>query len=150
MVGETSYNQTMNIIAYPHIQTHRFYTRAETKVDVLDLKNVPVKVGYIMGSGDGVPDAIRQIGDTVTMLEEKDLASGDLSRFDTIVVGIRASETRPDMMANKVRLLEYGMNGGTLIVQCQRGNFAQSGLIPAPVEPDAEQGAAACNRTRVV
>jgi hypothetical protein len=28
------------------------------------------------------------------MLEEKDLATGDLSRFDTIVVGIRASQVR--------------------------------------------------------
>jgi hypothetical protein len=66
-------------------------------VNILDLKNVPAKVGYIMGSGDDVPEAIRQIGDEVTMLDEKDLAAGDLSSFDSIVVGIRASETRPDL-----------------------------------------------------
>ncbi|HEX3101674.1 MAG TPA: NEW3 domain-containing protein, partial [Pyrinomonadaceae bacterium] len=52
MVGEGLFNQTMTTIAYPHIQTHRYYTRTETVVNVLDLKVAPVKVGYIMGSGD--------------------------------------------------------------------------------------------------
>jgi hypothetical protein len=132
MVGEALASATMHTIAYPHIQTHRFYTRAETMVNVLDLKTAPVDVGYIMGSGDEVPDAIRQMGLSVAMLEEKDLASGDLSRFDTIVVGIRASETRPDFVANSGRLLEYVKNGGNLIVQYQRPSFAQQKLLPYP------------------
>jgi len=132
MIGESLADETMNTIAYPHIQTHRFYTRAETDVTVLNLKVAPVKVGYIMGSGDEVPSAIRQMGLDVTMLEEKDLASGDLSRFDSIVVGIRASETRPDFASNNQRLLDYVKNGGNLIVQYQRPSFAQQNLLPFP------------------
>ena len=132
VVGEVLASGTMHTIAYPHIQTHRFYTRAETAVNVLDLKTVPVNVGYIMGSGDEVADAIRQMGLAVQMLEEKDLALSELSRFDSIVVGIRASETRPDLLANSGRLLEYVKNGGNLIVQYQRQSFGQQKLLPYP------------------
>ncbi len=150
MVGESSASSTMNTVAYPHIQTHRYYTRAETLVSVLDLKVAPVRVGYIMGSGDEVPEAIRQMGLIVTLLDEKDLASGDLSKFDTIVIGIRASETRPDFVANNQRLLDWVKNGGTLIMQYQRGNFAQRGLTPFPVDTTDKQGTAAGSIARVV
>jgi hypothetical protein len=119
-------------------------------VRVLDLKTVPLNVGYIMGSGDDVPDAIKRMGFTVTMLEEKDLVSGDLSRFDTIVVGIRASETRPDVVANNQRLLDYVKNGGNLIMQYQRANFATSGLPPYPVDTQDKQGTTAGSVARVV
>jgi LmbE family N-acetylglucosaminyl deacetylase len=126
--------QEMHVIAYPHIQTHRFYTRAETKMTVLDLKTAPVKVGYIMGSGEEVPEAIKQMGFDLTMLDEKDLSGGDLSRFGTIVVGIRASETRPDLVAHNGRLLDYVKQGGTLIVQYQRPDYAQQKLAPFPTQ----------------
>ncbi len=57
-----------------------------------------------MGSGDEVPDALRRMGVDVTMIDREMLATGDLSRFDTIVVGVRASEARPDFVANQARL----------------------------------------------
>jgi LmbE family N-acetylglucosaminyl deacetylase len=148
MVGESLATQTMTTIAYPHIQTHRFYSRAETTVNVLDLKAAAVNVGYIMGSGDAVPEAIRQMGLDVTMLEEKDLVSGDLSKYDTIVFGIRTSETRPDLRANNARLLEYVNNGGNLIVQYQRGNW--TGLAPYPANTTDTQKTAAGGIARVV
>ena len=150
MVGESLASSTMNTVAYPHIQTHRYYTRAETLVNVLDLKISPVRVGYIMGSGDEVPEAIRQMGLSVTMLDEKDLTSGDLSKFDTIVVGIRATETRPDFIANNQRLLDWVKSGGSLIMQYQRGNFAQRGVTPFPVDTTDKQGTAAGSIARVV
>jgi hypothetical protein len=124
----------MHTIAYPHIQTHRFYTTAEVKVVVLDLKISPVKVGYVSGSGDEMPEAIRQMGYDLTMLDEKDLAGGDLSRFGTIVVGIRASETRPDFVAHNQRLMDYVKNGGVLLVQYQRPEYAQKKVMPFPTQ----------------
>jgi len=150
MVGESLATQTMTTIAYPHIQTHRYYTRTETVVNVLDLKVAPVKVGYIMGSGDEVTDAMRQMGLAVTLLDEKDVASGDLAKYDTIVVGIRASETRPDYVANNQRLFDYVKNGGNMIVQYQRGQFAQAGLAPFPVSMADTQRTAAGSIARVV
>jgi hypothetical protein len=58
------------------------------------------------------------------------LTSGDLSRFDTIVVGIRASEARPDFVANHKRLLQWVEQGGALIVQYQAPDYADRQLPP--------------------
>jgi hypothetical protein len=87
-----------------------------------------------MGTGDRVPEAIKHLGLNVTMLEEKDLSTGDLSKFDTIVVGIRASQVRPDFIANNSRLLDFVKNGGTMIVQYQQQEYIREKLMPFPAE----------------
>ncbi len=147
--GET-FTKTLNEIAYPHIQTHRFYTDAKAKVAVLDLKAAPVRVGYIMGSGDDVPEAIRQMGLTVDLLNENDLTGGDLSRFDTIVVGIRAYQVRRDLISNNQRILDYVKNGGTLIVQYQRPDYVQQNLQPFPASMTDTHRTTAGTTARVV
>ena len=124
------------VISYPHIQTHRFYTPARVTVRVFALFVAPVRVGYVMGSGDEVPQAIERMGLKVTLLDEQDLATGDLSRFDTIVVGIRASQARPDFVANSHRLLEFMQQGGALIVQYQRPDYARQNLPPFPAQQE--------------
>ncbi len=133
-VGGTMFNQEMQTIAYPHIQTHRLYARAQTKVNVLDLKVEPVRVGYVMGSGDKVPQAIERLGIPVKMLDASYLTTGDLSQFDTIVIGIRASQVRPDYVANNGRLVDFVKNGGTMIVQYQQQEFARMNLPPLPAK----------------
>lgn len=151
VVGGQTFNQTMQEIAYPHIQTHRRYTNAEVTAKVLDLKVAPVRIGYIMGTGDRVPEAIRRLGLSVTMLEEKDLSTGDLSRFDTIIVGIRASQVRPDFVANNGRLLDFVKNGGTLIVQYQQQEYVNQNLAPFPAKMDMViNGAQRISNVRVV
>jgi len=132
MIGESLAQSAMHTITYPHIQTHRIYRRAATDVKVFDLKVAPVKVGYVSGSGDRVPEAIKQMGLSVDLLDEKQIATGNLAGYDVIVVGIRASEVRADFVASNQRLLEYAKNGGTLIVQYQRPVYAS--LAPYPVQ----------------
>ncbi|HEX8249464.1 MAG TPA: PIG-L family deacetylase [Pyrinomonadaceae bacterium] len=126
------FTQEMHTLAYPHITTHRYYTAAETGINVFDLKSAPVKVGYITGSGDAVPEAIRQMGLSVELLGENDLNGGDLSRFDVIVVGIRAFQVRQDLISNNQRILEYVRSGGNLIVQYQRTEYEN--LLPFPAK----------------
>ncbi len=126
------YDRAMQVIAYPHIPTRRLYPPAQLTVLVSDIRVAPVKVGYVMGSGDMVPQAIRRMGLPVTLLDENTLAAGDLQAFDVIVVGIRASQTRPDFASEHARLLEYVRQGGTLIVQYQRPDYVARGLPPFP------------------
>jgi len=133
-VGGRTFTQEMRTIAYPHISTHRMYVPAAATVRVFDLKIAPVRVGYIMGSGDQVAEAIRRMNLDVTMLDENELSSGDLARFDTIVVGVRASQVRPDFVANNNRLLEFVKEGGTLIVQYQRPDYVAANLAPYPAK----------------
>ncbi len=120
----------IHTVAYPHIQTHRYYTRSSAVVESIDLKTIPGKIGYVMGTGDTVDEAIRQMGYDVSLLSEKDLSAGDLLSFDVIVVGIRAFQVRPDLAANNQRLLDYVKNGGTLLVQYQRSDYEN--LLPYP------------------
>ena len=132
--GDQTYRTALRMIEYPHIQTHRLYDPAIAAVRVVDLKVAPVRVGYVMGSGDLVPDAIRRMGLDVTLLNEDQLSAGDLSRFDTIVVGVRASESRPEFVSNNGRLLQFARDGGTLIVQYQQTDYVARNLAPLPAE----------------
>jgi len=147
-----SFGRTQHEISYPHIQTHYYYTDAEATVRVFDLRVASVRVGYIMGSGDEVPEAIRRMGLTVTMLDETQLSTGDLSRFDTIVVGVRASQTRPDFAAHHARLVEFVRRGGALIVQYQRPDYAAKKLppLPASMEVPSERAGGSPTIARVV
>ena len=150
LVGGTTFSRDVQVIAYPHIQTHRLYSPATAAAQVLDLKVAPVKVGYIMGSGDQVPEMIRRMGVDVTMLDADMLATGDLSRFDTIVVGIRASEANPDFVANNGRLIDYMQRGGTLIVQYQQAEYANKNLAPYPVTPPGNANPRVTNENATV
>ncbi len=136
-VAGRTYNRTMHEVAYPHIQTHRRYSPSEVSAQVVNLKVAPLKVGYIMGTGDRVPEAISLLGLNVTMLEEKDLSTGDLSKYDTIVIGIRASQVRPDYVANNGRLLDFVKNGGTMIVQYQQQEYIRENMTPFPAKMEA-------------
>jgi hypothetical protein len=132
IIGDRMFDRTLQTVAYPHIQTHRLYTPAVTRVRLMDLLVPTVRVGYIAGTGDDVPTAIARMGIPVVNLDAQTLAGGDLSQFDTIVVGIRASEARPDFIANHQRLLQWVEEGGALIVQYQQPDYVERGLPPYP------------------
>lgn len=134
LINGQAYSRDVQVIAYPHIQTHRMYSNATATAEVFDLKVAPVTVGYVMGTGDEVPDALRRMGVDVRMIDGDTLATGDLSTFDTIVIGIRASQARPDFVANHGRLLQYVERGGTMIVQYQQNDYVQRNLPPYPAQ----------------
>ncbi|MDE0425046.1 MAG: PIG-L family deacetylase [Candidatus Poribacteria bacterium] len=91
-----------------------------------------MEVGYIMGVGDRVPEALQQIGIDVQMLDREELRTGDLSRYDTILIGIRAYAVRQDLISYNGRLLDYVYNGGNLIVQYQTPEFDAAPFGPYP------------------
>lgn len=123
-------------VEYPHIETHFLYHPAETKTEIFDVKVAAgLKVGYVPGSGDDTVEALKQLGVSVKTIDENELASGDLSGYDTIILGIRVYEVRDDVVANNKRLLDYVNNGGTLIVQYNKNEFVSRGqFAPYPVK----------------
>ncbi len=121
-LGAEEYKVGYQTISYPHIEKHYIYSPAESKVEVFDVKTLATTVGYVEGAGDSVADALRQLGINVTMLSAQDLATTDLSRFQTIVLGIRAYAVRDDLRSYNNRLMEFVRNGGTLITQYNRSN----------------------------
>ncbi len=104
-------------IAHPHIPEQTLFPPAEARVVRADLVAGRGEVGYVMGPGDAVPEALRQCGYHVTLLGDDDLADADLARFATIVTGVRAYNTRERLRALQPRLLDWVRAGGTLLVQ---------------------------------
>ncbi|MCI0389060.1 MAG: PIG-L family deacetylase [Acidobacteria bacterium] len=128
------YDSGYSVISYPHIESHFIYRTATTRVEVFDVKVASnLKVGYVMGSGDDGPQALRQMGVNVKLINAAELASGDLSVYDTIVLGIRVYEVNEDVISNNRRLLDYVSNGGTLIVQYNKNEYANGSFAPYPV-----------------
>ncbi len=107
----------VDLIAYSHIPAQMVLLPSEGKLAAIPLKVLARRVGYVMGSSDKEPDALRQMGCQVDLLNEKDLSSGNLSVYDAIVAGVRAYALRSDLRANQQRLLTYVKDGGTFIVQ---------------------------------
>ena len=125
------------VVEYPHIRRRHVVQPAEARLKVIDVAIAAnLRVGYIMGVGDQVPPAIEQLGAEVHQITPKELASGDLSRYHTIVTGVRAYERRPDLRANNHRLLSYASNGGTVLVQYNKFEFneAQYGAVSGESE----------------
>jgi hypothetical protein len=131
------YRETVQAIEYDHVERRQLLRPAETRVLVLDVRTGPgASVGYVMGSGDAVADAIRQVGVPLTLLSADDLVFGDLARFPTIVTGIRAYETRADLRSSHPRLMRWVEAGGHLVVQYNRDAFNRV----SPSAPAAASG----------
>ena len=138
--GGASFSRGYQVIEYPHIRRQHFYRDSDVLLKVIDVRVAPnLRVGYIMGVGDEVPPALEQLGLNVQMLEADDLAWGDLSRFTTIITGVRAYERRGDLRANNSRLLNYVQKGGTLIVQYNKFEFNQAQYGPYPAKVSSER-----------
>jgi len=123
----------MQTISYPHIPVEVLFPVSELKLVRADIHVSAKKVGYIMGAGDEVPEALRQMGVEITMLSETDLVKGDLSHFDAIVAGVRSYNVRPDLRANNSRLLDYVKNGGTYVVQYMSAGAQNIGPYPITI-----------------
>ncbi len=138
-LGDETFRASLEPI--PTLPTRDWSRSDDATAHVLDL-NVPagLRVGYIAGDNDALPETLRQIGIQVDMLDEVAVAFGDLSGYDAILVGIRAYELRTDLARMNWKLLDYAKNGGTLVVEYQR-DFQWNKMLPAPFPAKmADQG----------
>jgi hypothetical protein len=134
--AQGKYDSGYDVVEYPHTQRRHVPKQATARVEVIDVAIAAgVRVGYIMGVGDQVPQALAQLGAPVELITPEQLASGDLSKYSVIVTGVRAYERRPDLRANNQRLMTYAERGGTVLVQYNKFEFndAQYGPFPAKV-----------------
>ena len=115
--GGRDWRDSVVRIEYEHIPPQVVLRPAETRLLRQEILISARRVGYVMGAGDFVPEALREMGCEVELLDERRLAQGDLSGYDAIVTGIRAFNTRADLRAAARRLREYMERGGTVVVQ---------------------------------
>jgi hypothetical protein len=133
--GGTTFSEGYSVVTRDDLNTFYYYQPAIQRVSVVDVK-VPqgLRVGYVMGAGDEIPSVLEQIGMTVTVLGAEKLKTEDLSKYDTIVLGIRAYDTQKDLAPNNARLLDWVKGGGTLVVQYDTsvGDFNAGKFTPYP------------------
>ncbi len=133
--GAGSFREGYDIIQHRDLETRYLFRDAAAGVRGVDVKSPPgLTVGYVMGVGDDVPAGLAQLGVAVKLLGAQDLASGDLSRFSTIMTGTRAYAVRDDLKTYNRRLLDYAKNGGNLIVLYNTQEFVPNQYAPFPGE----------------
>lgn len=116
------YSKYFRSIEYDHIPNIHYSAKDHIKFVREEIKTVGKKVGYINGAGDMVPDALKELGFEVKMLEEADVTDAGLASFNAVVVGIRAPNIY-DWLSDKQDILNnYVKNGGNLIAQYVKSN----------------------------
>jgi LmbE family N-acetylglucosaminyl deacetylase len=137
--GAATFDRGYQVVEYPHTTRRHVLRDPEVVLNAIDVSVKPnLTVGYVMGVGDEIPQALEQIGAQVVQLSADDLAWGDLMRFDVIMTGVRAYERRADLRASNQRLIDYARAGGTVIVNYNKFEFneAQYGPYPGKVGRD--------------
>ncbi len=120
--GNDIYDSYTKTISYDHIPTITYFPKAKANLLKLDIKVVGKKIGYIVGAGDKVPQALEQMGYEVKILNEVDLNIETLRQFDAIITGIRAYNIYEYLTNRNDILMRYVQQGGNLIVQYLKSN----------------------------
>jgi LmbE family N-acetylglucosaminyl deacetylase len=119
-----SYREGYETTGYPGLRPYFLYRPATYKLSGVDVTVAPdLKVGYIMGSGDDVPAALEHLGIKVSTLGAADVATGDLSKYDVLLLGVRTYAAREELRTYNSRILDYVKNGGVAIVQYNTPEF---------------------------
>jgi LmbE family N-acetylglucosaminyl deacetylase len=134
-VGGNEYSEGYTLVTREDLGAFYYFEPAVQHVSIVDVK-VPkdLKVGYIMGAGDDIPNVLQQIGMHVTLIPADKIATEQLAQYGTIILGVRAYDTHKDLVANNKKLLDFVSNGGTLIVQNNNsvGDFNSGHFTPFP------------------
>jgi len=104
-------------IAYSHIGVHMLMPPAEARMVRAQIRKRGELIGYIPGAGDEIPQCLEQIGYQVKLLEPPAVTAENLSRFDAVVLGIRAYNTQDRIADLQQQLLAYVQAGGVVIAQ---------------------------------
>lgn len=124
---------SLNKISYDHIPDIYYSYYDRTRIIKMDLKTAGKRIGYIVGAGDKVPQALEQMGFEVVMLGEKDISLSGLKQFDAIVTGVRAYNTNVWLSNVYKELNDYVKGGGVLLVQYNTNNSISA--VKAKISP---------------
>jgi LmbE family N-acetylglucosaminyl deacetylase len=135
------YKEGYHTVGYQGLRPYNLYqpaTYRTTGVNVTVAKGL--NVGYIMGAGDDVPQSLENLGIKIHFLTSAELASGDLSKYDVILMGVRTYAVRDDLKTYNGRILDYVKNGGVVIVQYNTPEYDDNyGPYPYTMSRDPEE-----------
>jgi hypothetical protein len=134
-IGGVTFGSERVEIQYAHLAPLLLQPAARCKAVSLDLSIRGRNVGYVPGAGDGVAEALKEMGYAVSTLQGADLTPARLKNLDAVVIGIRAFNVRKDIVAQLPALFAYVNAGGNLIVQYNNPNgLKDTSLAPFPLQ----------------
>ena len=134
--GELSSDESVRVVEYEHVGRTYLVTPAAVNLQAFEVAFDPnLRVGYVTTGSDTVYEGLQRIGINVELLDAATLATGDLSPYDTIMVGIYGYGARPDLAAANARLKSWVEDGGNLVVQYHRprDNWDPETTAPYPL-----------------
>jgi LmbE family N-acetylglucosaminyl deacetylase len=139
--GGREYRDGFVTTGYAGLRPYNLYMPATYRTSGVPVQvSKDLRIGYVMGTGDSVPQSLENLGVKVTFLGPQDLAQGNLQQFGVIVLGVRAYSARPDLAANNERLLDYVKQGGVVVVQYNSVEYNHDyGPYPYNLPGDAEK-----------
>jgi LmbE family N-acetylglucosaminyl deacetylase len=118
------YEDGYRLVGYSGLRPYPFYRPATYVTTGVDVTTAPaLRVAFLPGTGDDVPQALRDLGLDPVILSGADLENADLHSYDAIVLGVRAYSVRSELRSANDRLLAYVKQGGVLIVQYNLQNL---------------------------
>jgi LmbE family N-acetylglucosaminyl deacetylase len=134
-LGTRGFRQGFVPVEFEHIEPQRYYRPARTYVESVNAAFADLRIGYVRGVSDNVPPMLEELGLPVTELDPAALPQTNLSQYTTIVIGPRAYEANPALVANNAVLMRFVNNGGTIVTQYGQYEYAQpaSGILPYPI-----------------
>jgi LmbE family N-acetylglucosaminyl deacetylase len=115
--ADQSYTEQLVSIDYEHVPLQRILVENESNLIKLDIKKSGENIAYLMGTGDEIPQSLRQIGYNVTELSVDDITRDRLKSFDALIFGVRAYNKYVELKNKQNIIFEYVKNGGNFIVQ---------------------------------
>jgi LmbE family N-acetylglucosaminyl deacetylase len=121
-----TYSHFLRKISYDHIPNLHYFYEDNIRVITDSIQVKGKKIGYVIGAGDKVPEALLSMGFEVVYLQEKDITLQNLHQYDAVVTGIRAFNIHDWLTSKNDILNAYVQGGGNLIVQYLKSNTVGS------------------------
>ena len=121
---KSSEDVIVNKIDYEHIPSLIHFSKPVHFSIPNDIKTTGKKIGYLVGAGDKIPEALEKMGYEVVELGKSDVQSDKLKMFDAVVVGVRAYNVHEWLNEKHDILMQYVQAGGNMVVQYNTNSFA--------------------------
>jgi len=131
-----NFSDYFKAIKYDHIPNIHYAFRDYVKVIDSEIKVRGKKIGFIPGSGDVMPEALKQMGYEVKILDDASVTDDGLKDLDAIITGVRAYNIHEWLSGKYDVMMRYVQNGGNLIVQYNRnqGGVSNPKIGPYPFQ----------------
>ena len=87
-IGDKEYSYSLLEIMHSHIDPQVHFTDAGLRLIPLESKIGPGRIGYIDGSGDEIPEILKDMGYEVVLLNDDMLTADQLAKFKIVIAGM--------------------------------------------------------------